>query len=292
MAWTSLKRRTWEILEVAEPDDRPSWLFDIAIRLLIALNVLVVVIETIPEAAAFAGEWFRLFDLFSVAVFSVEYLGRVWSCTSDERYRQPVAGRIRFALTPLALIDLFAVLPFWLPMTGLDLRILRGVRLFRIFRILKIARYSRALRTFGRVFRSQSEELALTFALVAFLVLIASSLLYFAENPAQPDVFSSVPAAMWWGVVTLTTVGYGDVYPVTILGRVLGGVFALTAVLLIALPTAILGAAFVDELRREGDGGRVEAAAPSPPEDGDPQRIDRAVCPHCGRRLTEEPKAT
>lgn len=271
-----LKRRTWEILEVARPGDRSSWIFDVLIRLLIAANVLVVVLETVPEIAAFAGEWLRVFDLSSVMIFTIEYVGRIWSCTADERYPEPVAGRVRFAVTPLALIDLFAVLPFWLPITGLDLRILRGVRLFRIFRILKIARYSKALQTFGRVFRGQSEELILTFALVAFLVLIASSLLYFVENPVQPDVFSSVPAAMWWGVVTLTTVGYGDVYPISVLGRLFAGVFALSAVLFIALPTAILGAAFVEELQRE----RAQREAP---EARRPEEAAAALCPHCGR---------
>ncbi|MDX1567589.1 MAG: ion transporter, partial [Longimicrobiales bacterium] len=175
-----LRRRTWEIVEIAEPGDRPSRIFDVAIRVLIALNVLAVVVETVPEIQGVAGSWLYAFDLVSVGVFTVEYIARVWSCTEDPRYARPLVGRLRFAVTPLALVDLLAILPFWLPVLGVDLRILRGVRLFRLFRILKIARYSRALRTFGRVFRSKAEELVLTFALVGFLLLMASSLLYFA----------------------------------------------------------------------------------------------------------------
>lgn len=286
MTEPDLRLRTWQIVEVAEPGDRTSWLFDVAIRALIALNVLAVVLETVPEVYAVAGTWLRMFDLLSVGVFTVEYVARVWSCTADPRFEGTVRGRWRFVRTPLALVDLLAILPFWLPAAGVDLRILRGVRLFRLFRILKIARYSRSLRMFGRVFRDQKEELFLTLALVSFLVVFASALLYFVENPAQPDVFSSVPAAMWWGIVTLTTVGYGDVYPITTLGRILGGIFALCAVLLIALPTAILGAAFVSELQRERAGRVVEGVE----EAGVPRRSTdsrgTAVCPHCGKALT------
>lgn len=281
----SVRRRTWELVEVARPGDRASWLVDVGIRALIALNVLAVIVETVPAVDAAAGGWLAAFDGFSVIVFSVEYVLRVWSCTEDPRYAQPVRGRLRFAATPLALVDLAAVLPFWLPALGVDLRLLRGVRLFRLFRILKMARYSRALRAFGRVFGSKAEELTLTFAMVGFLLLLASSLLFYAEHAAQPDVFSSIPAAMWWGIVTLTTVGYGDVYPITSAGRVMGGIFALSAVLLIAMPTAILGAAFVEEMERQ----RAPAEAPEPQEPPEPSEDEGAAapptCPHCGRVL-------
>lgn len=276
---TSLRRRTWELVEVARPGDRASRLFDIAIRILIALNVLALIVETVPEVEAAAGTWLGAFDVASVAVFTVEYLLRVWSCVEDGRFAAPIRGRLRFARTPLALVDLLAILPFWIPFLGVDLRALRAVRLFRLFRILKIARYSRSLRTFGRVFRSKAEDLVLTLGLVGFLLVMAASLLYFVENAAQPEVFSSIPASMWWGIVTLTTVGYGDVYPVTVAGKVVGGLFALSALLLVALPTAILGAAFVDELestREESDEG----------VDHEPT-IAPVRCPYCGEIIGE-----
>ncbi len=271
---TSLRRRTWELVEVARPGDRPSRLFDIAIRILIALNVLALIVETVPAIEAAAGTWLGAFDVASVAVFTVEYLLRVWSCVEDGRFAAPIRGRLRFARTPLAVVDLLAILPFWIPFLGVDLRALRAVRLFRLFRILKIARYSRSLRTFGRVFRSKAEDLVLTLGLVGFLLVVAASLLYFVENAAQPEVFSSIPASMWWGIVTLTTVGYGDVYPVTVAGKVVGGLFALSALLLVALPTAILGAAFVDELestREESGEGMDREPAVAP-----------VRCPYCG----------
>ncbi|MBT8397645.1 MAG: ion transporter [Gemmatimonadetes bacterium] len=264
-----VRRRVWEILEIAQTGDGKSRAFDLAIRGLIALNVLSVILETVPEVEATAGSWLRWFDIFSVAVFSVEYVLRVWSSVEGPARHGPISGRVRFALTPLLLIDLLAVLPFFLPMTGVDLRILRGVRLFRLFRILKLARYSEALRTLGRVFARRRTELALTLAMVGFLLLLASALMFFAEHGAQPERFPSIPAAMWWGIVTLTTLGYGDVYPITIVGRMLGGVFALVAILLIAMPTAILGSSFMEEMEQ---GKKAEKAV-------------GGTCPHCGGPL-------
>lgn len=260
------RRRAWEILEVARPGDRTSERFDIAIRALIALNVVAVVLETVRALDEAAHAFFVGFEAFSVAVFTVEYVGRVWSCVEATEYRRAVRGRLRFALTPLALIDLLAVLPSLLPFLGIDLRILRGMRLFRLFRILKLTRYSRSLQTMGRAFRRSREELVITLSVTALSVLIASSVMYYAEHAAQPEQFSSIPAAMWWGVVTLTTLGYGDVFPVTGIGRLMGGVFAITGILLIALPTAILGAAFVEEVR-----------------EGYPSHRGAGPCPVCGR---------
>lgn len=241
----------WEILEIARPGDRNSERFDVAIRVLIALNVVAVVLETVASVGAALHTFFVAFEAFSVAIFTVEYVGRLWSCVESPAFQRPLRGRLRFASTPLAVIDLLAVLPSLLPFFGLDLRILRGMRLFRLFRILKLTRYSRSLRTIGRAFGRSREELVVTLSVAGLGVLIASSVMYYAEHAAQPELFSSIPAAMWWGVVTLTTLGYGDIYPVTWIGRLMGGVFAISGILLIALPTAILGAAFVEEMRRQ-----------------------------------------
>jgi voltage-gated potassium channel len=262
------RRRVWRILEIAEPGDRASLVFDLAIRGLIAANVVAVVVESMPEVRDAGALWFPAFDVASVAVFSVEYLLRVWSAPEDERYAGAVRGRLRFAVTPLALIDLAAVLPAYLPMLGVDLRILRGVRLVRLVRILKLFRYSRALRSMGRTFRRKRAELLLTLSMVGLLVLVASTLMYYAEHAVQPDTFGSIPEALWWGVVTLTTLGYGDVVPMTLLGRIMGGLFALSGLLIVALPTAILGSAFVEEMG------------------GDPTSArEVARCPHCGELL-------
>lgn len=317
MAAHALRRRVWEILDVAVIEDRASAVFDVAIRTLIALNVVAVVLETVPALELRARGFFLWFEIFSVTVFSLEYLGRLWSCVEVPRYRAPVQGRLRWAVTPLAIIDLLAVLPSLLPAMGLDLRMLRGVRLFRLFRILKMTRYSRSLHMMGRVFRRASTELTITLSALGLILVVASSIMYYAEHAVQPEKFSSIPAAMWWGAVTLTTLGYGDVVPVTSFGRLMGGLFAVSGILLIAIPTAILGAAFAAEMRdddtaadvpgvdweRTGAGPVLEALRP----DGDPgsptgetdapgpageaasAEAEAGRCPTCGRRLDPDP---
>lgn len=284
---------------MAREGDRASRVFDLLIRGLIAANVVAVVVETVPEVAAVGGGWLHGFEVASVAIFSVEYLLRVWSAPESGRFPGAVKGRLRFAVTPLALVDLFAVLPAYLPMLGVDLRVLRGVRLFRLVRILKIVRYSRSLQSLGRSFRRKREELVLTGFIGGLGVLFAATLMYYAEHPVQPEAFGSIPEAMWWGVVTVTTLGYGDVVPVTFLGRLMAAAFALGGILLIALPTAILGGAFVEELEvasngaaggpdtgaRGPSGGRGAGGVPGSRAGRGEGASPPDRCPHCGARL-------
>jgi len=263
-----LRNRVYEILEPADEGDRASRAFDVFILGLITLNVVALVVETVETAYRLSPAFFWWFELISVIVFSIEYVLRIWSCTSDPVYASPVRGRLRFAVTPLAQIDLFAVLPFYLPFLGVDFRFARAVRLFRLFRVAKLGRYSSALQTLGRVFASRKEQLAITVSVLLMLLLSASSLIYFFEHDAQPQVFSSIPAAMWWGVAAVSPVSSADVYPVTATGKALSAVIAILGIGMFALPTGILGAAFVEELD-EGKRG--------------PQ-----VCPHCGGPLEKQ----
>lgn len=264
MARPSLRQRAWTLLEPARDGDRASGAVDLAILALIVLNVAAVVVGSVAGVQARAGSALQVLETVSVAVFSAEYLARLWTAVEDPRYVRPVAGRLRWAATPLALVDLLAVLPFFLPVLGVDLRFLRVLRLMRIVRLAKAARYVDALALIGAVFRRKKEELWLTAVVVGLLLLVSSSLMYFAEHDVQPEAFSSIPATMWWAVATLTTVGYGDIYPVTAVGRILGGCTAILGIGLFALPTAILGAGFMEELER---------------------RRESPVCPHCGEPL-------
>jgi len=260
-----VKRRVYEILERAAPDDRTSKAVDIGIMILILLNVAAVTLETVQGLYRRYSSFFWAFEALSVGVFTLEYILRLWSCTTEVRFSRPVAGRLRFATTPLAVVDLLAVLPFYLPMLlPLDLRFIRAIRLFRLFRLFKLGRYSESLRLLGVVLRARKEELIMTVFTISVLLIISSSLMYFVENEAQPQAFSSIPEAMWWGIVTLTTVGYGDVYPVTPLGKVLGAVIALLGIGMFALPAGILGSGFIEEVQR---------------------RKGRRTCPHCGREI-------
>lgn len=266
MSYERVKRRTYELLEREVGETRLDYAVDLFITLLIVTNVFAVMLETVTWIDAPFHPYFVAFEMFSVAVFTAEYVLRLWSCTSDARYAHPVWGRLRFAVHPMALIDLLAVAPFYLEFLTVDLRFVRTLRLFRLFRIFKLARYADSMRTLGAVLRSRREELLVTLFVVLVLLVFASSAMYYVESEAQPQQFSSIPAAMWWGVATLTTVGYGDVYPVTTAGRFLGAGIAILGVGLFALPTGILASAFSEELQRR-------------------RRKEAALCPHCGREI-------
>lgn len=252
-----------------EPGDDKGRSVDVAIIVLIFLNIVALIFETVESIYSAHQAAFDLFENVSIAVFSVEYILRIWSCTTNPRYAHPVSGRLRFLVSPLGIIDLLAILPFFLPFFGVDLRFVRTVRLLRIFRIVKLARYSRALRLLGHVVHQRKEELLSIFFVLLMLLIISSSLMFFAEHSVQPEVFSSIPTTMWWGIVTLTTVGYGDAYPITPLGQTIGAIIAVLGIGMFALPAGILGAGFTDELQKMRQSG-----------EGEPTR-----CHHCGEPL-------
>ena len=159
----TIRRRAFEVVEAAEASDRLSRAFDLVIVSLVVLNVSAVVVETVPGVTARYGRLFFLFEVFSVVVFTAEYVLRLWSCTAGEKYRHPIGGRVRFAFTPMALIDLVAIIPFYLPMLFVvDLRFLRALRMFRVFRLFKVARYTESLRSLREVFSNRKEQLLLT----------------------------------------------------------------------------------------------------------------------------------
>lgn len=266
-----IKKRTYEILEIAKEGDYVSKIFDIFILSLIFLNIVFIILESVESLYKKYEFFFWLFDVFTVSIFTVEYVLRLWSCTTDERYKEPLKGRIRFALTPMAVIDLLAILPFFLTFLNLDLRILRAIRLFRLLRVLKMGRYFTALRILGNVFIQKKEELIVSIFFVIILLIIASTLMYYIENEAQPDVFSSIPATMWWSIATLTTVGYGDMYPITPLGRLLGGIIAILGIGLFSLPAGIVASGFVEEYQNKN-------------------KKKTLLCPHCGKNIYDNKK--
>jgi voltage-gated potassium channel len=263
-----IKARIWEIIEVAKPGDIASRVFDIFILAIIFLNVLAIILETVNSLQVKFSHLFYYFEIFSVAIFTIEYCLRVWSCTSDPKYRNPLTGRLSFIKTPLAIIDLLAILPFYIgilfPAFGLDLRFIRVVRLMRLFRIAKLGRYSSAFTHICNVIRKKREELVVTFTLLLLLLILSSCLMYYIENPIQPQVFSSIPETIWWAVVTLTTVGYGDIYPISPLGRILAAVVAILGIGLFALPAGLIASGFIEEVQNKGC----------------PRN-----CPHCGKEI-------
>ncbi len=262
---SSVRSRVFNVLTVAVDGGARSRAFDQFLLALILLNVAAVIAESVEPIGTRYRDAFRFFEIFSVIIFSCEYALRLWACVEDPRYSGAVRGRLRYALSPLALIDLLAILPFYLSFVTTDLRILRILRVFRLLRMAKIARYSQTLQIFGRVLVATRMQLLLTLILMCVLLLLSSSLMYAVELQAQPRAFSSIPAAMWWAIATLTTVGYGDIYPVTVWGKIFGSLVSVFGIAMFALPTAVLGAAFLDEIRSVQK---------------------KTVCPHCGKDIS------
>jgi voltage-gated potassium channel len=262
-----LRRRTYELF-APRLGGRVGVFVDWAIITLIALNILAVMFETVdPIAVAYARELY-LFELVSVAIFSVEYIARLWAAVEAREFRGPISGRLRFASRPLMLVDLVAIAPFYIAAVfAIDLRFMRALRLVRIFRLLKIARYSASLRSFGFVLRKQKEKLAVAAFVDVLVLVLAASAMYQLEHAAQPEQFSSIPATLWWGAVTLTTVGYGDMYPITPEGQFAGAIIAIFGIGLFALPASILAAGFIEELQEQNE---------------------PVLCPHCGEPIEDD----
>ena len=279
----TIRHRIYDLLEPTEGDDLWGRRVDVFLMLLILFNVIAVILSTVEGIHSAIPRVFQVFDWFSVVVFGVEYLLRVWAAVENPRYQRPVLGRLRFMCSPLALVDLVAILPWLLPITGADLRSVRAIRLLRMLRVFKFSRYSRGVHVMLEVIRARKEELVAALGMLVTLLIVASTVVYFAERHTQPEVFSSIPASMWWGISTLTTVGYGDIYPVTVMGQIFGAVVSVGGLLLVALPTGILGAGFVEEFEKYA---RQQELDLSP--DAAPSTVEVRVagaCPHCGQSM-------
>jgi voltage-gated potassium channel len=245
-----LKRRVYEVIEGGGRRNRAGRIYDACEITVILLSVAAALLSTDTNLEARYGSLFMAIDVGSGLAFTLEYLLRVWVCVDDRRgrYNEPLAGRLRYMLTPVSLIDLLAILPFWLAATP-DISI-GELWLLRALRVLKLQRYSSVLETLGIVISNERRPLTASGTLMMSLLVLLSSLIYLAEHEAQPDHFGSVPEAMWWGIVTLSTVGYGDVVPITLAGRIIGGVAVVLGLGMFALPAGILANGFAEEMRR------------------------------------------
>lgn len=269
MKFKQIKNRVFEVVQVAKPGDWVSKVFDLSIILLIFINVCMVVLDTFTLPASFKSIFSNV-EVYSVIIFTIEYVLRVW--TSDLLYPSLPSwkARLKFIFSAMALIDLLAILPFYLPyIIPLDLRVLRLLRLVRLFRLFKVNRYTHALSQIAAVFKNRSGQLLSSMFVVFLLMVIASVIMYNVESPVQPDKFSNAFSGMWWAIATLTTVGYGDVYPVTVLGKVLSAIIAMLGIGLVAVPTGIISAGFMEQLDKDKDDAKDE----------------KHYCPYCGKKI-------
>ena len=245
-----LRRRVYEIMEIGHGEDRLSKLLDTFLVILIIANIAVFCAETVQQLEDKWGWEFHVFEMFCLVVFTIEYLARLWIAVEVPFLSRlpPWKARLRFAGRAPQIIDLLAILPFYLGhMFGVDLRILR---IFRLLRFLKLSRYSPAMHTLIRVLSNERRALMGAGLLLIAAVLFASTGIYFLEHQAQPDKFGSVPESAWWAIATLTTVGYGDVTPHTVGGRIFGGFVMVTGLCVLALPVAIISTGFAQDVNR------------------------------------------
>lgn len=235
---------------------------------LIGLNVLAVIVSTVDQIYNPYSELFYNFELISVFVFSIEYISRIWSAVEKSEYNRIILGRLKFAVQPLVIIDLLAILPFYLVFlsTGVDLRVLRAFRLMRVLRMLKVARYSESVQALKLVINRKRSDLVVALFANVLLLVIASSMMYFIETKVQPEAFPSIPSAMLWGIASLTEISYGTSPPITPLGQFLGAIVAILGIGLFALPASILASGFIEEA-------------------GSKSNETGSYCPHCGEKI-------
>ncbi|HPG25049.1 MAG: potassium channel family protein [Spirochaetaceae bacterium] len=244
-----LRKRTFEVLEAGRRGDSLSLFVDGLVMALVLANVVVVVLESVDEVAETYEELFLGFERASVAAFTAELALRFWASAENPRHAGSAAWRrFRYVCSPMAMIDVIAIAPFYLStFFGVDLRVLR---LLRLARIVKLTRYSVALHRIVEVYRLQRNALLAAFFLMAVAVVLSASALYVVEGPVQPDRFGSIPDAMWWAVITLTTVGYGDVSPITPLGKLLAATISIVGIGMVALPTSVFASGFAHVMHR------------------------------------------
>jgi voltage-gated potassium channel len=233
-----------------EPSHRHVGLsrLNLLIVVVIVASVLMAIVESEPALHAAHPYLFHGFELFFGIFFLIEYIARLWVAPEDPRYQGGIKGRLRYALTPAALLDLLAVLPLLLVFVGSEAYIARMLRLIRVLRLAKLGRFTIATRALSQAVHARRYELMISFGVAIFILILSSTLMYIVEGHVQPETFGSIPRSMWWAIATLTTVGYGDVVPITLPGRILGGITAVTGIGLIAMPTGILAAAMSDAI--------------------------------------------
>jgi voltage-gated potassium channel len=265
--YKALKTGVYNLIRTDDTNSFWANIFDGFIIFLIVINILLVILDTFSGFPTFVLRIFKYIEVFSVISFTIEYALRIWTADLISPELKPFKARFKYALSFMAIVDLLAILPFYLPfLFKVDLRVLRMIRLLRLLRILKFNRYTSALSHIGGVLKKKSTQLISSMSVVLILMVIASILMYNVEHDAQPEVFKNAFSGLWWSIATLTTVGYGDIYPITAWGKLLSAVIALLGIGLVAVPTGIISAGFVEEIEEEKD-------------------ELKCFCPYCGKKL-------
>lgn len=265
--YKKIKNTMFNTINAIDENYLPSKLFDITIMILIIQSIVSVMLSTFSDMPNWILSLNETIEVISIAIFSFEYFMRIWTADMIFTNMGSVKSRIKYVFSFMAIIDLIAILPFYLPfIIKADLRLLRTLRLFRMLRILKLNRYISALNSIAVVLKNKKDQLISSISVVAVLILISSILMYYAEHDAQPEIFENAFSGLWWAIATLTTVGYGDIFPITALGKIISALIALLGIGLVAVPTGIISAGFSEEIENTRD-----------------DEIN--YCPGCGKKL-------
>lgn len=266
-----IEHRIYNLIREDDVNTFHADLVDGFLMILVITSVVVAFLSTF-ELSANVVQLLGILETIFVILFTVEYALRMW--TSELMYPKFPAwkARLRYAISPMAIIDLLSILPFYLPLTGMSVGILKSIRLVRVLRIFKINRYTSALTLIGRVLKTRATQLLSSILVIFVLIFIAAMLMYDVEHKAQPEVFNNALSAMWWAMSTITTVGYGDIYPITSFGRVISGFITFLGIGLTAIPTGIISAGFIEQSKIIKTNKHVQS---------------QDVCPCCGVPLKD-----
>jgi voltage-gated potassium channel len=263
-----MKQRIYNLVEKGAHGSKINLVFDYFILCLIILNVTAVALDTLTGINVALLQFLRIFEIFSIIIFTIEFLLRLYVSDITHPASNKFYSALKFIFSPFGLIDILAILPFYIPfIIKTDLRFLRILRLIRFFRIFKISRYNSTLKLIWDVIKEKKAELQMTFFIALLMLLVSAFLMYHVENPVQPEKFTNVFSSLWWAVSTLTTVGYGDIAPVTTLGKIISSFVSILGIGIIALPTGIISAGFIQKI----DKNKLETK--------------KNICPHCGKEI-------
>jgi voltage-gated potassium channel len=258
---TMFKKRVFEIIEKSKGGDIPSLVFDVFMMILIILNVVAVTAASFDNFANAHPLLLHRFEVVSIVIFSIEYLLRLW--TAKYMFPNSKHPHIRLIFSFGGLVDLVAILPFFIPFVySTDLRSVKILRLFRVFRIFKLSRYSKSMLIIVNVLKNEKEKLLATVILTTTMLFVASTIMYYAEHSSQPEIFQNILETVWWAISAMFYIWYGELYPISLAGKICGGIIAMCDMMLVALPVGIISSGFVDELSKQNK-----------------------ICPHCGKEI-------
>lgn len=243
-----LERRIFNLIREDDINTFHANLIDGFLIVLVIISVIVAFLSTF-DLKDETHDLILILETIFIILFTIEYLLRIWTAELMYENLSPWRSRLKYALTPMAMIDLFSILPFYLPLVGISVSSLNAIRIIRLLRIFKINRYTHSLTLIWMVLKKQAAQLFSSILVILVLMFIAAMLMYDVEHIAQPEVFDNALSAMWWAMATITTVGYGDIYPITTVGRILSAFITFMGIGLTAIPTGILSAGFITQSR-------------------------------------------